>query len=138
MIPTLKEYRCSCGKLLFKGSLDVPSFVEIKCKRCDKITSFGKMEKEDIPVPFIMEVDKNNIVTNYYGPELIFGYHRDEMIGRKLKSVCPILNDAAENSEARNIKKKFLYKVKNSFFVLRDGGIVCPLHTLVFGVYNYT
>ena len=28
-----QEYRCSCGKLLFKGDV-VKGCVEIKCKRC--------------------------------------------------------------------------------------------------------
>lgn len=33
------EYRCQCGKLLCKGSLFLSS-VEIKCKRCGKLTCF--------------------------------------------------------------------------------------------------
>lgn len=40
MTPTLQEYRCTCGKLLFKGLVG-SSIVEIKCRRCDKVTSFG-------------------------------------------------------------------------------------------------
>lgn len=34
----LKEYRCpDCGKLLFKGDIHV-AVIEIKCKRCKKIS----------------------------------------------------------------------------------------------------
>jgi len=32
----LNEYRCDCGKLLFKGTL-VDCKIEIKCKRCGEI-----------------------------------------------------------------------------------------------------
>jgi hypothetical protein len=32
----LQEFRCTCGKLLFKGLL-VKGIVEIKCKRCQDI-----------------------------------------------------------------------------------------------------
>ena len=59
MIPvTLKEYRCSCGKLLFKGLLGA-SIVEIKCKRCNNITSFGGMKSDKIQTPLMIAVDKS-------------------------------------------------------------------------------
>jgi len=35
----LKEYRCTCGKLLFKGLILV-ALIEIKCKRCRTINHF--------------------------------------------------------------------------------------------------
>lgn len=42
----LKEYRCPCGKLLFKGSL-FKGTVEIKCKHCREIASFlGNLNKK--------------------------------------------------------------------------------------------
>jgi len=43
----LKEYRCACGKLLFKGSL-FRGTVEIKCRHCREIASFlGRIEQEE-------------------------------------------------------------------------------------------
>ena len=39
MNTTLNEYRCDCGKLLFKGALSVCT-LEIKCKKCAKVVSF--------------------------------------------------------------------------------------------------
>jgi phage FluMu protein Com len=45
---TLKEYRCGCGKLLFKGSL-FSGTVEIKCRHCRDIASFlGEFEHPKI------------------------------------------------------------------------------------------
>jgi len=35
-LPSLQEYRCGCGKLLFKG-LVLKGVVEVKCKRCQSI-----------------------------------------------------------------------------------------------------
>ncbi len=34
---SLEEYRCRCGKLLFKGHF-LAGEIEIKCKRCGKIS----------------------------------------------------------------------------------------------------
>ncbi len=46
--PPLSEYRCDCGKLLFKGSLLV-SVIEVKCKRCGEVLTFkGKKRDEDL------------------------------------------------------------------------------------------
>jgi phage FluMu protein Com len=38
--PNLKEYRCSCNKLLFKGVL-IDCKIEIKCRRCGGIKTIG-------------------------------------------------------------------------------------------------
>lgn len=37
---SLREYRCTCGKLLFRGLIG-NSIVEVKCRRCNKVSSFG-------------------------------------------------------------------------------------------------
>ena len=45
-LPTeLPEYRCVCGKLLFKGKL-IFSTVEIKCKRCGEVRRIDTAEQE--------------------------------------------------------------------------------------------
>jgi phage FluMu protein Com len=36
----LKEYRCACGKLLFKAAFH-DGTVEVKCKSCHNISSFA-------------------------------------------------------------------------------------------------
>jgi hypothetical protein len=35
----LQDYRCECGKLLFRGLL-LSGIVELKCKRCNTIKKF--------------------------------------------------------------------------------------------------
>jgi phage FluMu protein Com len=51
-----KEYRCDCGKLLFKGSLAVAT-IEIKCKRCEKINLFEENLSQKIPTPLVIGID---------------------------------------------------------------------------------
>ena len=36
----ISEHHCECGKLLCKGDFS-GGIVEIKCRRCDRITRFG-------------------------------------------------------------------------------------------------
>ena len=36
----LREYKCDCGKLLYKG-LSGTLVVRVKCKQCGKVVSFG-------------------------------------------------------------------------------------------------
>lgn len=43
---SLREYRCDCGRLLFRGLLFV-SFIEIKCKRCSAIAEFKGLDVSD-------------------------------------------------------------------------------------------
>lgn len=44
MPANLREWRCSCGKLLFKGDYD--GWVEIKCLRCGQIKAFHEDRHE--------------------------------------------------------------------------------------------
>ena len=44
-VEELSEYRCTCGKLLFKGAL-LFSTVEIKCKRCAVVRRIDTAEQE--------------------------------------------------------------------------------------------
>lgn len=41
----LKEYRCKCGKLLFKGCFN--GVIELKCTKCKHIMTFIMAEKKD-------------------------------------------------------------------------------------------
>lgn len=45
--PSLEEYRCNCGKLLFKGH-ELRGEVEIKCRRCTKIQLIAFREQTSI------------------------------------------------------------------------------------------
>lgn len=51
----LTEYRCACGKLLFKGSLFL-SVVETKCKRCGSVRVFRHVAIETISFSSVTEL----------------------------------------------------------------------------------
>lgn len=53
----LKEYRCTCGKLLFKGFL-ADAVIEIKCKRCEKVSLFKENYSQKISAPFDVKLDE--------------------------------------------------------------------------------
>lgn len=42
-----QEYRCNCGKLLFK-SPEFSGVVEVKCRRCGKVKSFQREIKKPV------------------------------------------------------------------------------------------
>lgn len=44
---TFKEYRCVCGKLLFKSPMFSGS-IEIKCRRCGRVRLFSAPPAEKI------------------------------------------------------------------------------------------
>jgi len=53
----LKEYRCACGKLLFKGFL-ANAVIEIKCKRCEKVNLFEKNILQKATAPFELKIQE--------------------------------------------------------------------------------
>ena len=55
--PFLKEYRCECKKLLFKGSLS-DAVIEIKCKRCGKVNLFEENFSKEVVTPCKLEINK--------------------------------------------------------------------------------
>ena len=57
----LNEYRCNCGKLLFKGDLK-KCRVEIKCKRCSQIKVFDFYAKEGNSELYRCGVDKDRLM----------------------------------------------------------------------------
>ena len=55
----LREFRCNCGRLLFRGLLFV-SFVEIKCKKCGNVSVFKAMDiSTDEHTGYGLSVERN-------------------------------------------------------------------------------
>jgi len=53
----LKEYRCDCGKLLFKGLLG-SAVIEIKCRRCGKVNMFEENFSKKNITPFELKINE--------------------------------------------------------------------------------
>ena len=54
----MKEYRCACGQLLFKG--DFAGSIEIKCRRCKNIKYIERIIIKEVTNGKITN-DKNSI-----------------------------------------------------------------------------
>ena len=78
----LKEQRCECGKLLFKG-IFLQANLEIKCKRCGKINQIGVIKDQENNDSYLLVVDEFGAIThaddNAYQ---ILGYIHDELVGK--------------------------------------------------------
>lgn len=82
----LTEYRCPCGKLLFKGLVCL-SIVEVKCRRCGAVTTWGLMEV----MPYaLVEGNADACMVEATGDiEQVLGHSRDRLIGRPLTDIFP-------------------------------------------------
>lgn len=80
----LAEYRCTCGRLLFKGT--VRTFgVEIKCRRCGAIRAFGTQADEAGRYGFV--VRGGVIIAASESVGLTLGYAPQELFGMRLDTL---------------------------------------------------
>lgn len=90
-LSVLKEYRCQCGKLLFKGYL-LMSLVEVKCKSCGRLRSFHGIQEESATQPdrYVLMLDKNaNIMNASFNAQYLVGYDQPELLGKSLSVLVP-------------------------------------------------
>lgn len=80
MIAALQEYRCQCGKLLFKGLMLV-SLVEIKCLRCGTIQVINEMSSSFLGEDkYAFLYNEDGIILNAsISANPILGYSPDEL-----------------------------------------------------------
>jgi nitrogen-specific signal transduction histidine kinase len=84
----LNEYRCTCGRLLFKGLLLVGT-VEVKCKKCGRITSFENTGNE------FSFGDRYALISNKAGQIInaspnaykVLGYSMPELLRMRIEDV---------------------------------------------------
>jgi len=120
---SLKEYRCTCGKLLFKGHI-VLSVIEIKCKRCGTVRLIRETNSgESGSFSFAIILDCNGIIINLsHTVVLILGWNTADMLGKPIADFCPPLAGTKEDSRplyVRNMPKPF--DVRNNICIHRDG-----------------
>lgn len=118
----LIEYRCGCGKLLFKGLMLV-AVVEVKCKRCGKSTLYNGSPRGAMFVSFTLLIDMSGIVVDAcQAAPVALAYARAELVGSHVKDICPLFCDGNTETELR----KFLdsgspYDIKQNIFLMHDG-----------------
>jgi len=129
------EYRCACGKLLFKGMLML-SQLEIKCRYCGSLRVIGEKYEElsknqyaflaaistedagkDDPSPYIVDVADSALD--------ILGWKREELIGREVKSLDPLMaSDAYGNLWKLIVARKFQPLTLDVYQPKKGGGFV--------------
>jgi PAS domain S-box-containing protein len=85
----LSEYRCRCGRLLFKGVM-VISRVDIKCKRCGNIMPFSYDSENDGALHYGMLIDNTLTIREVSKSAVsILGFTREELIGKSVQMLSP-------------------------------------------------
>lgn len=120
----LKEYRCACNKLLFKGYF-IFSEIEIKCKRCGMMRTFK--ESAQGPRSFMFVVDNENKVVDACEGVVAIEYNRQYVLGKLLFDILPLARDAQYEEIMSNSEN---YQIKNNTLFLRDRKIPIESHII--------
>lgn len=117
----LLEYRCGCGKLLFKGVLFLGA-VEVKCRRCGQKLLVKELEPGTCTY---IECDTHLYVTSVSKYTCsMFGYDAHDLIGKELQTFFPLLRDGGSSKNTHALKDERPYKIQNNTFMLKDGNTV--------------
>lgn len=125
MKTSFSEYRCRCGKLLFKGTI-ILSTIEIKCKRCGSTETFNH-EERTAPVSLTITLDGGGMIVDACRAVLCVGWERQSLIGKHFSTLFPLLMDApkAEHLVAGvKGKQDRQFEMRNNTLLLRDGGTI--------------
>jgi len=87
----LNDYRCDCGRLLFKGALS-ECRLEIKCKKCGAIKTIAcrkdaraKNDYQTERCDFLLRIDQSGKLSSVNDNMAdALGYKADEMLGKSL------------------------------------------------------
>ncbi len=116
----LKEYRCTCGKLLFKGKL-LLSTVEVKCRHCRTINTYHE-EYHEGKVSFVIFLNNNGIVVDVCRTAASVGSGRSRMIGKQSVDLLPLLKNTQEYRD--NLLSNVLripFEISHNIITLSDG-----------------
>lgn len=124
----LIEYRCACGKLLFKGLMLV-SVVEIKCKRCGKTKTF-KDNMRGIR-SFMLVVDGGGRIVDACEGVAALERSRQYVVGKFLSDILPLVRDAEyqEIIKAEPVSGDN-YRIRNNTLLLRDRKLPLESHVV--------
>ncbi|MDD4412631.1 MAG: PAS domain S-box protein [Patescibacteria group bacterium] len=134
----LNEYRCNCGKLLFKG-IFFDGTLEIKCKKCGTISKINRVKLIDDVNQYLLIVNKQGLVINFSDSACkILGYSNDELLGKEVTRLSPSLSLELGKKffKQESILNKDNYFQINTVHVTKDG-LNVPV-TIRFKLYKFT
>ncbi len=108
----LIDYRCTCGKLLFKGLL-CQGFIEVKCRRCGVVSVWTPNSSTEWS---LIESDEyGNIVMVSGATGEISTDQKTSLRDRRLAEALPMLRDAVA------LSRNEAYRITDTTLVMRDG-----------------
>lgn len=119
----LNEYRCHCGKLLFKG-IFFDGTLEIKCKKCGTISKVDRVKLLDDVNQYLLIVNKQGLVINFSDSACkILGYSNNELLGKEVTQLSPSLSLELGKKffKQESILNKDNYFQINTVNVTKDG-----------------
>lgn len=124
----LKEYRCACGKLLFRGLIHI-STVEIKCKRCGETRVFRDTTRG--ACSFMLVVDDSGKIVDACDGVVALELSRQYVVGKFLSDILPLVRDAHYqgiiNTEPTPESGEN-YQIRNNTLLLRDRNVSLESH----------
>ncbi|MEK7627919.1 MAG: hypothetical protein AAB421_00665 [Patescibacteria group bacterium] len=98
-VEILNDYRCSCGKLLFRGMVLTGS-IEIKCRYCKRVeTVDGLMEKGSDPDRYTLIIGREGEIYNStQEASRALGYLHSELSARRVQDIVLLPHDEAYQS----------------------------------------
>lgn len=84
----LTQYRCTCGRLLFKGIVR-SGHVEIKCKRCCELVRFAPPQPLDGSMYQLLVDEYGTILDASKSIHTVLGYTSNELISMNLCDLLP-------------------------------------------------
>ena len=119
--PVFQDYRCTgCGKLLLKGCV-FQGIVELKCKRCKKVTSWGVTETTPYAV---IDTNTDEQVVRVSGEtETVFGCGKEYVLGKRLADILEHVTRSVphKNHYQKGSEKREGYDIPDNHLVLHDG-----------------
>jgi PAS domain S-box-containing protein len=86
----LPEYRCSCGKLLYRGVI-LNGIVEIKCKRCNHLAKVDTLCNDAVAGRYMLVVGMDGKIINASTSAIdMLGYSLEELRGKYFREMTTV------------------------------------------------
>jgi|GEM_PF-5092373 len=108
------DYRCGCGKLLFRG-LVFRSSMEVKCPRCNKLNFIEGIGSDRNPNRFSVLTTLKGKIVSISGPvESALGYKPEDLTGDNINKIF-------FDEQAAEVDKIFIQKIIGKKYLRLDG-----------------
>lgn len=134
----LQQYRCNCGKLLFKAA-NLSGRIEIKCKRCGIITAIDNAHFEDIRDHYdgVAQITVDGVYTRVSATmSSLLGYVEHDMLNKSMFDFfCKNIAETKKKEFERLVISQHSFRILHNQLSCRDGRVIAmdmhyvPYHT---------